>query len=216
MKNWLLLLCLLVSRVYAFAQNTSDNNPQSMRAELIQLSGVVVSSDSTEGLPLVSVGIKRSGKGTLTDESGYFSLVVKRTDTIVFSFIGYKTAEFVLPAFIKGVKYSTVQVLKEDTIYLNTAIIRSYPTPDEFNYYFVKASIPDAYYGASSRNLRQKSLQQLAMNMQMDGIESGSYAAQQQAYRYYYNGQVPPNRVFDPFAWSQFYKAVRRGDYKRK
>lgn len=216
MRNSLLFLLLVGFSFLSKAQVANDNNPQAMRNELIQLSGIVTNADSSEGLPLVSIGIKHSSKGTLTDESGYFSMVVKRTDTIVFSFIGYKTTEFVLPAVVKGIKYSIVQVLQEDTIYLNTAVIRTYPTPDEFNYYFVKASIPDAYYQGATRNLKQRTLQQLAMNMQMDGSEAGKYVMQQQAYRYYYNGQVPPNRVFDPFAWSQFYKAVKRGDYKKK
>jgi hypothetical protein len=101
-------------------------------------------------------------------------------------------------------------------VYLNAAIIRSYPTPDEFNYYFVKANISDAYYNASTHNLRKRTLENIANGMTMDGIESQRYAMQQQAYKYYYNGQLPPNRIFDPLAWGQFYKAVKRGDYKKK
>lgn len=208
MKNVLLLIAVF-SVTALFAQNPNTE-------KLVQLSGVVLAADSSSFLPLVSIGIKHSGKGTLTDETGYFSMVVKQTDTIVFSFIGFKTKEYVLPQSLSGFKVSIVQVLHEDTIYLNTAIIRSYPTPDEFNYYFVKASIPDVYYQSSAKNLRQKNLQQLALSMSMDASESGKMIFNQQAYQYYYNGQAPPNRVFDLAAWSQFYKSVKRGDYKKK
>lgn len=184
--------------------------------ELVQLSGLVVSVDSLRALPLVSIRIKNSNKGTFSDEGGFFSFVVKKTDTIVFSFIGYKSVEYVLPPLLKGTRYSIIQPMTEDTLYLNTAVIRSYPTPDEFDYYFVKATIPDAYYEASTRNLRKKTLENISLSMSMDGNEAQRYAMQQQAYRYYYNGQLPPNRIFDPFAWGQFFQAWKRGDYKKQ
>lgn len=214
MKRLLFIALLLVSSGL-FAQVQQPTLKQQPNP-LIQLSGLVVSIDSLRPLPLVSIRIKNSSKGTFTDEGGFFSFVVKKTDTIIFSFIGYKSVEYIVPANLQRTKYSIIQPLAEDTIYLNTAVIRSYPTPDEFDYYFVKATIPDAYYEASTRNLRKKTLENIAQSMSMDGSESQQYAAQQQAYRYYYNGQLPPNRIFDPFAWGQFFEAWKRGDYKKK
>lgn len=214
MKRLLFIAVLLIAGV-ASAQVQQPTLKQEQNP-LIQLSGLVVSIDSLQPLPLVSIRIKGSSKGTFSDEGGFFSFVVKRTDTILFSFIGYKTIEYIIPQGLKGVKYSIIQPMSEDTVYLNTAVIRSYPTPDEFDYYFVKATIPDAYYEASTRNLRKKTLQNIAQGMSMDGTASQQYAAQQQAYRYYYNGQLPPNRIFDPFAWGQFFEAWKRGDYKKK
>lgn len=183
---------------------------------LIQLSGLVITTDSLRGLPLVSLRIKNTSKGTFTDDGGFFSFVVRKGDTILFSSIGYKTVSYVVPLDLKGVKFTLIQPLSEDTIFLNTAVIRSYPTPDEFDYFFVKATIPDAYYESSTRNLRKKTLQGISQSMSMDGVEQQQYAAQQQAYRYYYNGQLPPNRIFDPFAWGQFFEAWKRGDYQKK
>ncbi|MCU0422752.1 MAG: carboxypeptidase-like regulatory domain-containing protein [Bacteroidia bacterium] len=204
---------LLIWNITANAQQTAVAK---QTPELIQLSGLVLTVDSLRALPLVSIRIKNSGKGTYSDEEGFFSFVVKKTDTIVFSSVGFKEVEFIVPSNLRSVKYSIIQPMSEDTVYLNTAVIRSYPTPDEFDYYFVKATIPDAYYDASTRNLRKKTLETLSMNMSMDGSEAQRYAAQQQAYRYYYNGQLPPQRIFDPFAWGQFFKSWQKGDYKRK
>lgn len=190
--------------------------PKPEQPKLIQLSGLVLTIDSLRPLPLVSIRIKGSNKGTFSDDGGFFSFVVKKTDTILFSSIGFKTIEYVVPADLKGIKYSIIQPMNEDTIFLNTAVIRSYPTPDEFDYYFVKATIPDAYYEASTRNLRKKTLQDMANNMSMDGTLNQQITMQQQAYKYYYNGQLPPQRIFDPFAWGQFFEAWKRGDYKKK
>lgn len=211
----LVIIVFMLCGIYGFAQVQPPTLKQT-QSPLIQLSGLVVSIDSLQPLPLVSIRIKGSSKGTFSDEGGFFSFVVKRTDTVIFSFIGYKTVQYIIPQDLKGVKYSIIQPMSEDTVYLNTAVIRSYPTPDEFDYYFVKATIPDAYYEASTRNLRKKTLETIAQNMSMDGVASQQYAVQQQAYRYYYNGQLPPNRIFDPFAWGQFFEAWKRGDYKKK
>lgn len=220
MMKKIFVVILLVSALFwsdeVLAQQPPQQPKPAQTVELIQLSGLVVSVDSLQGLPLVSIRIKNTNKGTFTDEGGFFSFVVKKTDTIVFSFIGYKTVEYILPANLKGIKYSIIQPMAEDTVFLNTAVIRSYPTPDEFDYYFVKATIPDAYYEASTRNLRKKTLETLAQNMSMDGAANQRYTAQQQAYRYYYNGQLPPNRIFDPFAWGQFFNAWKNGAYQKK
>jgi hypothetical protein len=216
MKKILVVILLVSALFWSDAVLAQQPQPKPVQpVELVQLSGLVVSVDSLQGLPLVSIRIKNTNKGTFTDEGGFFSFVVKKTDTIVFSFIGYKTVEYILPANLKGIKYSIIQPMAEDTVFLNTAVIRSYPTPDEFDYYFVKATIPDAYYEASTRNLRKKTLETLAQNMSMDGAASQRYTAQQQAYKYYYNGQLPPNRIFDPFAWGQFFNAWKNGAYQK-
>ncbi len=216
MKKQQIIFFLTILMVLPFTLFAQQPKPAAATPALIQLSGLVVSVDSLQGLPLVSIRIKNSNKGTFTDEGGFFSFVVKKTDTILFSFIGYKTVEYIIPQNLKGVKYSIIQPLSEDTVFLNTAVIRSYPTPDEFDYYFVKATIPDAYYEASTRNLRKKTLENIAQSMSMDGSESQRYATQQQAYRYYYNGQLPPNRIFDPLAWGQFFNAWKSGAYKKQ
>lgn len=217
MKKIFVVILLVSALFVSNAVLAQQQQPKPAQAvELIQLSGLVVSVDSLQGLPLVSIRVKNTNKGTFTDEGGFFSFVVKKTDTIMFSFIGYKTVEYILPANLKGIKYSIIQPMAEDTVFLNTAVIRSYPTPDEFDYYFVKATIPDAYYEASTRNLRKKTLETLAQNMSMDGAANQRYTTQQQAYRYYYNGQLPPNRIFDPFAWGQFFNAWKNGAYQKK
>ena len=32
----------------------------------------------------------------------------------------------------------------------------------------------------------------------------------------YYAGQIPPMNIFNPFAWAEFVKAWKRGDFKKK
>jgi hypothetical protein len=184
--------------------------------DLVQFAGVVISADSSRLLPLVSIRLKGTNRGSYTDASGFFSIVARISDTIVFSSIGLKTVEYIFPKNLKDSKFSVIQPMKEDTIYLPETVIRPGPSPEEFNYYFVKANIPDEYFGRANANLRAKSLQSISAGMTMDAREAAGYTQQAQAYQYYYQGQLPPQRLFDPIAWSQFFSTWKKGDYKKK
>ena len=61
-----------------------------------KISGYV--TDSQEKLPLypVSVIIKGSKTGTITDSTGYFHLLAKKGSTLVFTFVGYGSKEMVV------------------------------------------------------------------------------------------------------------------------
>lgn len=190
-----------------FAQRDND---------LVQFAGVVVTADSSSVLPLISIRIKGTKKGTYTDAAGFFSFVARKSDTIIFSSIAKQTVEFIIPKNLDVSKYSIIQPMVDDTIYLPETVIRPWPTPEEFNYYFVKANIPDEYFTRASGNLRSKTLQTMSAGMSMDAKEAVGYAQQSQAYQYYYQGQLPPQRLFDPIAWSQFFNAWKKGDLKKK
>ena len=56
------------------------------------LKGTVTSSDN-ETLPGVSVSIKGTTRGTITDVNGKYALAVSGGETVVFSYIGFKTYE---------------------------------------------------------------------------------------------------------------------------
>ena len=62
-------------------------------AQSITVSGKVVSSDDGYGLPGVTIQVKNSSNGTVTDMDGNYSLNADGKDVLVFSFVGYKTKE---------------------------------------------------------------------------------------------------------------------------
>src|SRR5690606_19631944 len=75
---WLLALNLLLASS-VFAQQT--------------VTGVVKSLDDEELLPGVSVLVKGTQRGTITDLDGLFSLDASQGETLVFSFVGYNSKE---------------------------------------------------------------------------------------------------------------------------
>ncbi len=61
------------------------------------LKGIVVDSVTLNALPNVSVKLKGTAYGTITNTNGVFSIKVKETDSLVFSSIGYDRLE--LPVY---------------------------------------------------------------------------------------------------------------------
>jgi hypothetical protein len=55
--------------------------------------GTVVDATNNQPMPGVSVTIKGTTKGVITDADGEFSIDVKSGDTLVFTYVGYKTVE---------------------------------------------------------------------------------------------------------------------------
>jgi len=59
------------------------------------LTGKVTDSSSGESLPGVSIVVKGTTNGTMTNGDGIFTLGVKKGDVIQFSYVGYKTQEII-------------------------------------------------------------------------------------------------------------------------
>ena len=85
-----------------------------------QVTGKVI--DAMGELPGVSVVIKGTSNGTITDMSGQFTLSnVKSSDVLVFSFIGYKTQEITV-----GNQKSLSVKMEEDTQTLDEVVVVGY------------------------------------------------------------------------------------------
>jgi TonB-linked SusC/RagA family outer membrane protein len=68
-----------------------------LNAQGLQIKGVVTSADDGQPVPGLSVFVKGTTTGTLTDINGYYTLDnVPVNSTIVFSFVGMKTREIVV------------------------------------------------------------------------------------------------------------------------
>ena len=68
-------------------------SPIAALSQTITVSGKVISSDDGYGLPGVTIQVKGTVTGTVTDLDGNYSLKADSQDVLVFSFVGYKTKE---------------------------------------------------------------------------------------------------------------------------
>jgi hypothetical protein len=184
--------------------------------KVIQFSGMVLSSDSLEVLPYAVIFDKTIGKGTYSTYSGFFSFAASEGDSIYFSYVGFRKKLVVIPTHLPEDKYSMMQLLSADTINLPVTIIRPFPKPEEFKRAFLTLNVPDDDMDRALKNLKRMSDQDLILSVPIDGREASSSYIRNYASTYYYKGQMPPQNIFNPLAWAEFFRAWKRGDYKKK
>jgi hypothetical protein len=68
----------------------SAQNQQRQKDSVVQLYGVVMSADSLRGLDATSIIVEGTGRGTVTNSQGVFSIPVLRGDIIRFSSMALK------------------------------------------------------------------------------------------------------------------------------
>lgn len=205
---------ILIATILVFLSQNSI--AQIIDKKLVQFSGVVVTSDSLHPVPFTNIIIKGTSRGTVSDYFGFFSFVAKKGDTVRFSSIGFKTQDFIIPTDLKESRYSMIQSLITDTLQLREALIYPWPTKEEFKQAFVELDLVDDDLERAKKNLDDKVLADLAEDLEMDGSLNFKVAAQQRSYQLYYAGQLPPNNLLNPIAWSKFIQAWKNGDFKRK
>ena len=210
-KNlYIFLLLAFFSPIIAKAQF------ESFKDSVVQLYGVVMTADSLQGLPSVSVVVKGQNRGTITNGQGVFSIVVLKGDTVEFSSVGYKSKKVRIPNNIAGNQYSLIQLLVTDTVYLAATIIRARPTKEQFERDFLKTQVPDDNLEIARQNNSSATRRALMATLPRDAREATNAYLKHEASKYYYAGQTPPQNIFNPFAWSQFIQAWKRGDFKSR
>lgn len=183
---------------------------------LVEVSGVVVTSDSLRNIPGVTVFIKGENRGTIANDEGVFSIVAEKGDTLVFRVIGFKKKEVMIPENIKGHFLGIAQPLEQDTTYLPLTVVHSYPSKEEFEDAFLHWNIPSDQYDIARANTAADLLRSASRFTGPDGGEGVSHTFRSRQEFMRSRGQMPTMNIFNPLAWAQFIKALKDGDFKRK
>lgn len=205
MHKFLFLLFLVIS-IRVSSQVNSE--------KLIQFTGIVMTSDSLIGIPFVNIYEKSTLRGTSTNIKGFFSFVAQEGDTIMFSAVGYKEDSYVIPTGLKDNRYSVIQLLTSDTVFLAETIIYPWPTPKDFKEAFLAYDVPDNYYDIARKNLEREQMKEMGLAMGYDADANQDYYTKQIGKELYYAGQNPPLTIFNVFNWIEFFEAWKRGDFK--
>ncbi|MDQ3049495.1 MAG: carboxypeptidase-like regulatory domain-containing protein [Bacteroidota bacterium] len=191
-------------------------NGQTNYEGLVQFSGVVVTGDSLRPIPFVSIIIKNSYRGTISDYNGFFSFVAQLNDTIEFSALGYKKSNYVIPDTLITDRYSLIKMLSRDTVLLQETVIYPWPTKDQFKYAFLNLKVPDNDLERAKRNLALSEMRDMMVNMPMDGQMNYKALMLERQNKIYTSGQYQSISLLNPIAWAKFIEAWQRGDYKKK
>lgn len=186
---------------------------------VIQFSGIVVTQDEYGEmipLPYTAVGIAGTSRGTYSEVDGFFSLVAEVGDTIVFSRLGYETTKHEVSDTLESSFYSWYQVMSQDDILLPEAVIYPWPSRDHYKIEFLALDVSNELRQRAEENLAAEILERMRYEVAPDGENSFELEQQRQFETYKYSGQFKPQKIFDVIAWSQFIKAWKRGDFKKK
>ena len=84
-------------------------------AQTVQISGVVTSADDGESLPGVTIFVKETTRGTVTDANGRYTIEAPAEATLQFSFVGMNTQDIAVSGrrIIDVVMYPSAQQLEE-------------------------------------------------------------------------------------------------------
>jgi hypothetical protein len=189
---------------------------ETFKDSVVQMFGVVMSADSLRGLPAVSIMVKGQNRGTISNDEGVFSIVVLKGDKVEFTSIGFKPRLVEIPLDLKGNQFSMIQLMITDTVYLPATIIKQRPSREQFERDFVNTKVPYDEIEVARNNNSYAKRRLLMSSLPSDGKEASAQYMQQQSRKLYYSGQIAPQNIFNPFAWNEFIKAWKRGDYKKK
>ncbi|MBI3137529.1 MAG: carboxypeptidase-like regulatory domain-containing protein [Sphingobacteriales bacterium] len=189
---------------------------ETSRDSVVQLFGIIMTADSLVGIPAVSVMVKGQNRGTISNNQGVFSIVVLKGDEVEFTHVSYKSKSVKIPKTLEGNQYSVVQLMVADTVYLPATILKPRPTAEQFARDFVKNEVPDDEYEIARKNTSAAKRRILMRTTPGDGGEATRIQLNRVATRATYQGQTPPQNIFNPAAWADFIQAWKRGDFKNK
>jgi hypothetical protein len=212
----IILICVLV---FAGVICNRDLFAQGEQKAII-FTGIVVGGKSTETLAGAYVFIPKAGRGRLADQFGKFSIPVFPGDSIVYSYIGYKTQYQIIPRNYNSEVYSAIISLKQEAKMLAEVVIYPYSTEEEFKKAFLALQLPDqADRDALARSTNMEYLTRMAAQVPNNGQTNYRYTMDQQLFGRESaagKGFATTFPFLNPFAWANFIKSVKKGDLKQK
>ena len=110
-------------------------------SSILQLSGVVVDREDLQPISYITVRVKGSVVGVVSNYEGFFSLPIHRKDTLVFSSVGYESEIFTPDANTPNYKFFITIQLKTRIYQLKGVVIRGF-TREQFRREFFTIKLP--------------------------------------------------------------------------
>lgn len=213
MKQLLFYILILISLKH-YSQTTT-NTQNVVSDKYIQISGVVL-DDSLQPLPFVSIMLKGTRSGTVSDFYGFFTVVAKAGDEMQFFSINHKSKAYNLSDTLTGRHYSIIQILTKDTVQLATVNVFPWPSKEQFKRAILNLDLSDTDIERAYKNMDNEDVRASINGGSMDAAANYRVRMQQQYTKLYQAGQYPSISLLNPLAWAQFIDAWRKGKLKIK
>lgn len=195
----------------------ASSQTDSLPAQVVQVSGLVVTGDSLSPLPYCTVFRSRDRRGTITDARGFFSLPALTGDTLEFSSVGYVSQQAVIPEGGELARVNLVQPMGRDTVAMKDAFVYPWPSRERFRQDFLALGLPNQGLDpAWDSPMDPMDVYDRLSEVGRDGQSTSSEVLAAQAQQADYAGQAPPVNLLNPVAWAQFLQALKSGDLRRQ
>jgi hypothetical protein len=181
------------------------------KSEIVQYSGFV-KNELLKALPYANIFIKNKKKMTYSDSKGMFSFIVAPGDTVIFSCIGYKKKELIIPDTIKNSFYNLDVVLKEDTMKIKPVTIYPWKNYEEFKQAVIDLKLPETDMDRAMKNIAIIRTQ-VYMVLKPEASVNYKNVMQQEYTKAMNYGLAPTISLLNPFAWGKFIEAIKNGDF---
>lgn len=183
---------------------------------LIQFSGVVLDQDSLTPIPFVSIIIKGTNRGFLTNFNGFFSLILKPGDELEFHSVSHRNRSYKIADTLKQKYYYAIQVLTKDTFQLENVDVYPWPSREDFKRAFLALDLSESDADRASRNIESEAATYLERNQTASASENYKYVMQAYYTKIYTMGQQPSIDLLNPIKWAAFIDSWRKGKLSNK
>jgi hypothetical protein len=181
--------------------------------KFITFTGFVIDGTNDEPLPGAYIINERAGRGTLTNEKGYFIMNVFPGDSIIFSYLGFSKQYHIIPRDVM-LTYSAVVELNQDSKMLREVKVYPFSNEEEFKLALLQMELPDARERANmEENLSRENLDRAFAMQGMSADANYRYAMNQQIMNIQKRGSITTNPLTSPFAWASFIKSIKNGTF---
>jgi hypothetical protein len=183
------------------------------QGKLVQLTGRLY-TELLQPLPFAHILVLNNYRGTISDRDGKFSFVTQVGDSIMFSTLGYKRKIIVIPDTLREPFYTTDIILDIDTFMIAEVEIYPWKSYEEFKKAFLNLELPNDDMDNARKNIALLKTQ-IIMDETPSARANFQHIFEQQYRDTYTQGNYPTYQVFNAFAWAEFFKALKRGDFKK-
>lgn len=180
----------------------------------LQVHGSIMDQAQTP-IPYVHVINQRNARISTSNKDGLYALLVNPGDTIRLSCMGYQTIRYGVPDSITTFQHIKDFTMTPDTIILKEFTVHPWKTYHEFKRAFLELELFSQEEKNGIRNI-----QLMMIHLHNPGNKSSDPGmSYRTASRQYYNEnfrykyQPPSNQLLNPFAWAQFFEALKKGNY---
>lgn len=209
--KYIFFLLIGIMLTHLLSAQTDDDEVKSIR-----VNGVLVTVDSLDLVSFARIMDKTTEHGTTSDFYGYFSLIAKPGDTLLFDAFGFKSGSYILSDTLTSDSYSLIHFMFPEVQEYPEIDVYAWPTKEEFDKMFLELNPYDGNLRALREQLSSEETVRAARNYPLQRDLQYNWEQQQRETIIYQNAKTPPNNLLNPIAWASFVAEWKKGYLKRK